>query len=292
VIVPDGYGAALSGSQPVQVRFLGTTQSLTQGLRAPVEAVIARQSAIVMAARTSAGLGAGSYDAAATVAASAYGSVPGVSVAVTRVGDPGIFAGYGMFTFGAQTQLLLFVFLTSMTAAGQLVLTKQLGVSRRMLSTPTGVLTIIAGEAAGRLAVALLQAVFIVAITATVFGVSWGDPLAATSIILLFSLVAAAVAMLIGAVSTNAEQASSLGVFAGLVLGALGGCMVPWELMPEVMQNASRAIPHSWAILALKELIRNGGGIDTVATNLLVLAAFAGAILLLAGWRFRRAIAG
>lgn len=292
VVIPDGYGTALAGSQPVQVRFLGTADALTLGLRAPVEAVLAREGAIVMAARISRDLGVGSYEVAASAAAAAYPTVPGVTVELTSAGERGLFAGFGMFTFGAQTQLLLFVFLISMTAAGQLVLTKRLGVSRRMLSTPTGAVTIVAGEALGRLGVALFQAGFIVAVTSLVFGVSWGDPLAAAAIILLFSMVAAAVAMLIGAVASNPEQASSLGVFAGLALGALGGAMSPLELMPEAMQDVARLIPHSWAIQGLKELIRNGGGIESVATNLGVLAAYAAVVMALAAWRFRKSIAG
>ena len=292
VVIPVGYGAALAGSGTAAVQFLGTTQALTIGLRAPIEAVVARQAAVATAARAAAGTGAGSFDAATRAAETAYPAVPGVAVQVTRVGEPGIFAGFGMFTFGAQTQLLLFIFLTSMTAAGQLVLTRKLGVSRRMLSTPTSVGTIVAGEALGRFAVALLQAGYIVAVTAIVFGVAWGDPLAAAAIILLFCVVGAAVAMLMGAVSTNPEQASSLGVFAGLSLGALGGCMVPWEFMPEVMQSIARLIPHSWAVLGLTELVRNDGGIESVATNLVVLAGFGVGILALAAWRFRRAIAG
>jgi ABC-2 type transport system permease protein len=187
---------------------------------------------------------------------------------------------------------VLFMFLTSMTAAARLVYTKQLGVSRRMVSTPTSVGTIVAGEAFGRLGVALLQAAFIVAVTAIVFNVSWGDPLAAAALILVFGVVAAAVAMLIGALSQNPDQASSLGVFLGLALAALGGCMIPIQTMPDVMQQLSRLIPHSWALLGLQSLIRDGGGIDSVATNLAVLTLFAVVLMTLAAWRFRKAIAG
>jgi ABC-2 type transport system permease protein len=218
--------------------------------------------------------------------------VAGVAVTVQQVGAESVFQGYSQFTFGAQTQLLLFTFLTSMTAAAQLVLTKRLGVSRRMVSTPTSMTTIILGETLGRFLVALLQAVFVVVLTATVFNVSWGDPVAASAIILLFCLVSAGAAMLVGAVSQNADQASSLGVFAGLALGALGGCMVPLAFMPEAMQTVAKAIPHSWAITGLSSLVRDGGGIETVAVNLVVLAGFAVVLLGLATWRFRKAITG
>ncbi len=292
VAIPDGFAAALRGSGQAQVRYFGTTDALAAGLQAPIQASIARLGAITTAARVAVTEGLAGWDAAEAAATAGYETVPGVEVAVTLVGQPGIFAGFSQFTFGASTQLILFMFLTSMTAAGRLVNTKQLGVSRRMVSTPTSVWTIVAGEALGRYLVAILQAVYIIAMTSLVFGVAWGDPIAAGAIIGLFGLVAAGAAMLVGALSRNGDQASSLGVFAGLALGALGGCMIPWQLMPDAMQALARLIPHSWALLGLQELVRGGGGIESVAPNLAVLAGYGVVLMGLAGWRFRKAIAG
>jgi ABC-2 type transport system permease protein len=292
VVIPDGFSAALRGTGTVQVRYLGTTDSLTAGLRAPVEAAVAQLGAITTASRVAVGEGLADWDAAAAAAEAGYATVPGVEVSVTRVGEPGMFTGFSQFTLGASTQLILFMFLTSMTAAGRLVFTRQIGVSRRMVSTPTSAWTIVAGEALGRYLVAMLQAAYIVAMTSLVFGVSWGDPLAAAAIIALFGLVAAGAAMLVGAQSRNADQASSLGVFAGLALGALGGCMIPWQFMPDAMQSIARLIPHSWALLGLQQLVREGGGIASVAPNLAVLAVYGIGLMALASWRFRKAITG
>jgi len=292
LVIPDGYSAALAGSGTVEITFLGTTESVTSGYRAPIEEAIAEQQALVASARAAVVLGAGTYERAYAVASDRRPDAAGVTVSVERIGAEFMFEGYGQFTFGAQTQLLLFTFLTSMTAAGQLVQTKRFGVSRRMVSTPTSIATIVFGEALGRFLVALLQAGFVVLLTAVVFGVSWGDPVAAGAIILLFCLVGAGVAMLVGAISENADQASSLGVFAGLALGALGGCMVPLGFMPEIMQSFARLIPHSWAISGLSSLVRDGGGIDSVATNVVVLAGYAAVLLALASWRLRKAITG
>jgi ABC-2 type transport system permease protein len=292
VVIPDGFAGALEGSGTANVRYLGTTDSLTLGLRAPVEASIARVAAAATAARVAVAEGVADWDTASDAARSGYADVPGVEIDVSVVGDPGMFAGFSQFTFGASTQLVMFTFLISMAMAARLVYTKQLGISRRMVSTPTSIGTIVAGEAFGRLGIALLQAAFIVVLTAVVFNVSWGDPLAAGAIIVAFAVVAAAVAMLVGALSGNPDQASSLGVFLGLALGALGGCMIPIQTMPEVMQQLSRFIPHSWALLGLQSLIRDGGGIDSVATNLAVLAVFGVVLMTLAVWRFRKAIAG
>jgi ABC-2 type transport system permease protein len=292
VVIPDGLSEALEGTGTAEIRYLGTTDSLTLGLRAPVEAAIARVAATTTAARIAVAEGAGDWDAASAAAAAGYGDMPGVEVEVSVVGDPGLFAGFSQYTFGASTQLVMFMFLISMAMAARLVHTKQLGISRRMVSTPTSLSTIVAGEAFGRLGIALLQAAFIVAMTAIVFNVSWGDPIAAAAIIIAFGVVAAAVAMLIGAMAGNPDQAASLGVFLGLSLGALGGCMIPIQTMPEVMQQVSRFIPHSWALLGLQSLITDGGGIGSVATNLVVLVGFGVVLMTLAVWRFRKAIAG
>ena len=90
------------------------------------------------------------------------------------------------------------MFLTSMTAASQLILTRQLGVSRRMLSTPTPVRSILIGELLGRFAIAMVQGLFIVLVSSLVFGVSWGDPAVRRRVIVLFALVGTGAAMTVG----------------------------------------------------------------------------------------------
>ena len=291
VVIPDDLAARLASGEPVELRYVGTPEALTAGIRAPVEAAVAHVAAIATAARVATAEGTGTWADAWAAADAGYTGVSGVAVEVTQVGEAGLFAGFSQFAFGASTQLVMFMFLTSLTAAAALVGTKQLGVSRRMVSTPTSAGTIVGGELLGRLGVALLQATYIVAVSALVFGVVWGDPLAVGALILAFALVASSVAMLVGALATNAEQAGSLGVFVGLALGALGGCMIPIQVMPDVMQQFTRLIPHSWALTGLQSLIR-GGGIDTVLPNLAVLLLFVAILLPLAAWRFRRAITG
>jgi ABC-2 type transport system permease protein len=292
IVIPDGFTLSLGWPGQVEIKYLGTSDALTTGLRAPIDAAVARLGAITTAARISVAEGLGAPDKAAEAATSGYETVPGVKVSVTQVGEPGMFAGFSQFTFGASTQLILFMFLTSMTAAARLVYTRQLGLSRRMTATPTSTWTIVAGEALGRYLVAILQAAYIVVVTAVAFNVSWGNPLAAGVIIALFGLVAAGFALLVGALSRNADQASSLGVFLGLALAALGGCLIPFAIMPPAMQSIARLIPHSWALLGLQELIRSGGGLETVVLNVVVLAVYAAVVMAIAAWRFRKAISG
>jgi ABC-2 type transport system permease protein len=136
----------------------------------------------------------------------------------------------------------------------------------------------------------MLQAVFIVAVATLAFGVDWGDPVAAVAIVLAFGLVGAAVAMLVGAASTNAEQAASVAVFVSLALAAVGGCMIPIEYMPEAMQTIAHLTPHAWAVDGLRSLVSAGGSLASVAPQIGVLIVYGSVLMVLAAWRFRVAI--
>jgi ABC-2 type transport system permease protein len=292
VVLPDGFGASIAAAKPLAITYVATPGTLTTSVRTTVEAAVARLNAITTAANVAANAVGAPATTTQPVAAALYPDQPGVTVQTQVVGEEGAFAGFSQFTMGASSQLILFMFLTSLTAAGRLVYSRRLGVSARMLSTPTSAGTIVAGEALGRFLIAMLQAGYIVALSTIVFGVRWGDPLAAGIIIGLFGLVSASLALLVGAIAKDPDQAASMGVFLGMGLGALGGCMVPYQFMPEAMQTISRLLPHNWALLGLQSLISNGGGVSSVLPNIAVLTVWAVGALTFAAWRFRKAITG
>jgi ABC-2 type transport system permease protein len=196
----------------------------------------------------------------------------------------------GRFDFGAAQELILFMFLTSLSASAGLIQTRRLGLSRRMISTPTSIATVLTGEAVGRFGIAMVQALFIVAASWLLFGVDWGDPIAAGTLIVLFALVGTGAAMLFGALFDNDEQANSVGVFVGLGLAALGGCMVPLEVFPATMEKVAHVTPHAWAVQGLTDVVIDNAGLADVATDAAVLAAFAAGLLALATWRLHRSI--
>jgi ABC-2 type transport system permease protein len=273
----------------VTVEYVAASSNEAIGRRRIVEAMVAEQSSVVRAARFAASQAGGDAESFLGQAAALQESLPAMEVEVVTVGESAFPEELRGFALGAQGQLVLFAFLTSLTGAAQLILSRQLGVSRRMLATPTSIGTILLGEALGRFAVALFQAVFIVAATALIFGVVWGDPLGATVLVLTFSLVAAGVAMLIGAVANNAEQASSISVFAGLGIAAVGGAMVPPEIFPEPMATISWFTPHRWALDGFRELIV-GGDLVAILPQVGALLGLAVVVLALATWRLRAAL--
>jgi ABC-2 type transport system permease protein len=290
ILLRDDYDERIAAGDEVAIDFVAPAGDFSFSRQQVLEAAVAQQAALVRAARFAAdevgGGGAGDY---IQTARSLQNALPPVDVQIVTVGEelfPEELAG---FALGAQSQLVLFTFLTSLTGAAQLILSRQLGVSRRMLSTPTPIGTILSGEALGRLAVALFQALFIVAATALIFGVTWGDPLGVALIVIVFSMVGAGIAMLVGAVAGNAEQASSVGVFVGLGIGAIGGSMVPPEIFPEPMATISWLTPHRWALDGFRELIAGGGAAD-VLPQVGVLLTAAVVLLAVGTWRLRLAL--
>lgn len=291
LIVPSGYDAALRGGGTAGVTILGRPEGAVSALREAVSSAIAEQAALVVAARLAAERTGMSFDDALAVARPIQAEMAEISVTVERIGE-GIFPpGTGAFQPGAQSQLVLFMFLTSMTAATQLVVTRQLGLSRRMLASPVPVRTILVGEMLGRFAVAMVQGLFIILLSAVAFGVAWGDPLAAGILVVLFALVGTGVAMLVGVFARNVDQASGLGVMVGMLLGALGGAMVPLEIFPDLARTIAHLTPHAWAIQGLREVGMRGGTVVDVLPELGALAAFALALLAIGTWGFRRTLA-
>lgn len=294
LIVPGGYDAALEAGESAEVEFVARPDQSGFLLRETVEAEVREQANRVRAARVAAGRTGATFPEAMAAAVAVAPVSERVTVAYREAGlEDSLtvqFEGLRMFDLGAHQQLMLFMFLTSLAGSAALIQTRQWGVARRMLSTPTSTGTIVAGEVFGRFNVALVQGLYIVAGTFLLFRVDWGDPLGAAAIVVLFALVGAAAGILAGAVFSNDAQAGGVGVLLGLGVAALGGSMVPIEIFPAGMQTVAKFTPHAWAIDGFAEMVRRDGGFVDVLPNLGVLAAFAAGMMLLGTWRLRRVL--
>ena len=294
IVIPADYDAKLLAGKPVDVELLlDQTRGSPAGVRSAISQAVADQGAELQAAiftskRTRKPVSATLAQARST--AELFRNTE-IRVDAKTVGSreeeeylpPGI--GYQ-----APSNLILFVFITSLAGSALLIRSRQLRVTQRMYATPTTSRTIVAGETLARLAIAGYQAVLIVVAGTLFFGVDFGDPLAATVLVVVFVLVGTSVGMLMGTVFSTPEQAGSIGPMAGIAMGMLGGCMWPLEIVPEPMQRIGHLFPHAWAMDAWIELIGRDGGLASITTNLLVLLGFVVVLLPLATWRLRRAI--
>jgi ABC-2 type transport system permease protein len=287
VLIPAGSSAAAESGSQVEVEYLARPDGAGPQLQSVVSAAVARVMTPVAAAQFAAEETGASFEDALTLARSQTELAPGLEVETTAVGESLFPESLGRFDLGAPQQLVLFTFLTALAGSAALILSRKLGVSRRMLSTPTSTGTVVVGEGAGRWAVAMVQGLYIGVVTYVLFRVNWGDPWGALLILVTFSAVGAGAGMLMGALFSNDQQAGGIAVVLSLGLAALGGCMLPIELFSPTMTRVAHLTPHAWALDGFAELVRRDGTVADILPELGVLAAYATVLLVLAAWRLR-----
>jgi ABC-2 type transport system permease protein len=286
VVIPAGYDAALRDGSPPGVDFVtDPSGQASLAARGPVVAVIDKQVGAAAAARFAAVHAGTSFDESLRTARSLEAS-GGVSVAVsTATGRAPLPTG---FSYTAPSNLVLFVFITSLASAAVIVNSRRLGITRRMLATPTRPSVVLMGQSVSRFLMAVFQGVFIVALGALLFGIQWGDPLAAGLLILVFALVSTGAALLMGTWARTEDQTSAIGPAIGIGLGMLGGCMWPLVIVPPVMRTIGHGTPQAWAMDGFIALIARNAHVGDVAGKLLALSVFAVLLLGVGAWRLRR----
>lgn len=291
VILPAGMDDALRAGRTVGIDVLAEqTNSAQQAAAAAVTAVVDQVGARVQAAVFAASHGAAGYDAALASATAIQPHLAQVRVADNRVGGTPTILPEG-FSYSSPTMLVLFVFISSLTAGSFIIEARRLGMYERMGAAPVRRSTIVAGETLTMFAIALGQAGLIILVGAIVFGVSWGNPLAAFVLTVTWVLVGSGAGMLAGTLFRTSEQASALGPTIGMATGMLGGCMWPLAIVSSTMRQFGHVTPHAWAVDAWTSLLAAHGTLRTIAPDLGVLAAFAVVLLVAATLRMQKVVA-
>lgn len=291
VLIEAEDAAAFEAGEPVQLDLVLASTSGSSAVAQLVRSAVAeidREQAGV-AALEQVGVGSGTAQDAWR---DAEEQVPPADVQVVDTDEVSqAFAGVTGFDVGASSQVLLFVFLTALAGSATLIDARRHRVIARTLAAPVSTAAVVGGQALGRWVIAFFQGVYVMAGTALLFGVSWGNVGLGLLVLAVFATVAAGTAMAIGSLLDNEGAASGLGVGLALVLAALGGCMVPQEIFPASLKFVSSLTPHGWGYRAFAEIQRHDGTLADIAGQLGVLAGFAVVTLLLGSLLLRRSIA-
>ena len=97
------------------------------------------------------------------------------------------------------------------------------------------------------------------------------------------SLAAIGLSILIATLVDSIEQATTIGGIINILLGAIGGVMVPKFVMPEFMQKFANVSPMSWGLDGFLDLFLRKGSLADVVNEILALTLFGLLLLLLAG---------
>ena len=144
--------------------------------------------------------------------------------------------------------MVFFVFYTGANTAQSLVREKEDGTFSRLVSTPTSMTAVFAGKTLAVAFTILVQVAVLLAVSAVLFGIRWGDP---TRMLVAFSgTLLCAVGfgiMLVSFCSSSRQVGPVLGVGVTItgMMGGLFSNFVPG--VPAGMQMAALAMPQGWA---------------------------------------------
>jgi ABC-2 type transport system permease protein len=282
VVVPAGYDSELRATRSVALRVI-SAPGRTEGVeaRAGIAESVTRQGTVVEAARVVAASGTATF-ATAYRRASRIAAQQEAADGRQHVRSP--------FSYTAPSNLVLFVFITSLASSIGLVQARELGVTRRMLATPTPSSVIVLGSAVTSLVLALGQSVVLLVVGGALFGVHWGDPVALGLLIVGLCVAATGAGLLLGTIVRHAEQAITVGPALGIALGMLGGCLWPLDSVGPLMRTVGHLAPQAWAMDGFVALIYGGDHLAALSRDIAVLGLFAVGLMGLATWRLRASI--
>lgn len=158
----------------------------------------------------------------------------------------------------------------------------------RICTAPVNSRQYILANAMTSVLIIIVQIIVIQLAMKSIFRINTGlsDP-ALFIILLMFGLVAIGIGLTITAFSSSSYMAGSLTSLIMTPTCMLGGCFWDVDFMPEFMQKISYFMPQRWAIEAVEKL-QSSADFTDIYLNLLVLAAFALALILVASYKFSK----
>lgn len=188
------------------------------------------------------------------------------------------------------------MFLIVIPLAGSLIRERRDGTQLRLRVVPGGAWVSLAGKALLFLTVCAAQFALMFAVgmfLLPLLGVAAFDPGTHLPAAVVVGLATAAAAigfgLAVGAIAGTPEQAAVFGATTAVILGAIGGVMLPLFTMPEPMQRLAEWSPLGWSQRAFLELFLRNATLADVAPRVLRLLAFAGAGMAVAlTWSRRR----
>ncbi len=280
IVVPAGFAEALeAGGADVELLLEPTSSTSTLVRSAVSEAIDAQAARLTVERELEAAGSEGADELAGDV-------VDGLSPSEVDYRIVGAESGGSNYAFTAGGQMILFMFINSLTAGAGFIEMRRQGILGRAVAGPVSASDMLLGMGASRFLVASTLAVVITVMAVLAYGVDWGSLWVMGIVIVMFGIVSAAASTLIGALLSQPDAAVSVGVPLGIGMAALGGCMFPLVVAPTGMQVVAKILtPHAWAVDAILSSAYDGDGVADLWPNFAMLALWAVVLLSLA-WVF------
>ncbi|MCG8422004.1 MAG: ABC transporter permease [Proteobacteria bacterium] len=198
-------------------------------------------------------------------------------------------AGAGGFQHAVPGNAMLFGFFLALTVALSFGEERTSGTWRRLLAAPVSRPVVLLAKLVPWALVGLVQMAFLFGTGALAFGMQVAGSVASLCALTAAVVVCAtALGLFIASMGGSEKQVGAVGSICLLVMAAVGGAMIPRQLMPETMQTISLATPHAWALEGYFDLLnRPGTTLAQVAGSIAALSGFAVVFATVGAWRFR-----
>lgn len=126
---------------------------------------------------------------------------------------------------------------------------KEIGIYDRILTSPISAGSYYVQHLLSYLVISVIQIVVVIAVLPLVTVVDFGGIVSSLQIILIcsvFSMFCIALGMLINKLCKNAMMVGAVSSIVNMPLLILGGCFLPKEMMPKVVQKIGNFVPTSW----------------------------------------------
>ncbi|UCE90733.1 MAG: ABC transporter permease [Methanobacteriota archaeon] len=215
-----------------------------------------------------------------------YGLMPPIAVSGEMIyGEDAEFIDF----FAPGVMGLAAMMVTFMLSIISFVHERTTGTLDRLLTTPATEGEIVGGYAAALGLVALVQSVVILVTAVLLFDVEVeGSILLVLATILLLGIGSQGLGFLLSSIAKTEFQAVQ---FMPIILFPsilLAGVFWPIEAVPELLRPVSYFIPLTYAVEACRSVMIRGWDLGDVWPQLLVLAAFAAAMLILSAYSLKR----
>jgi ABC-type multidrug transport system permease subunit len=222
---------------------------------------------------------------AVTIRALAPSTLP--RVVVTSAGREA--AEISGFQLAVPGNAVLFCFFLSLTVAMAFAGERRTGTWHRLLAAPVPRWQALAAMLVPYFVIGLVQLAFLFTVAALAFDLQIAGSLAALIALSVATVYCAvALGLTFAAFSRSERGVGSAGAVVLLVMGMIGGCMIPRVVMPKLMQTLGLAVPHGWALDGFHAvLVRPATSLVDVAPALGALTLFGTAFVVIGLARFR-----
>jgi ABC-2 type transport system permease protein len=194
------------------------------------------------------------------------------------------------FSQSSPGMLVTFGLASIMAGAITLLLERQSGTLRRLMTAPLTRWAVMGGKLGGVMAAGVLQAAILIAAGALAFRVNWGQaPLALAIMVVAFVFSVSGLGMLIAGVARSYAQANALSQILTYSAAALGGAWWPIDIVPGWMARVAMITPTYWAMRGFQDIIVRELGVAAVLPSAAALVAMGALFLAIGLSRFKDA---